>query len=152
MKRKSRGNSVPQNWPSLCGQPGPDDGVDPRDDFKPASRRKNDRKDWQLCRQVFETLSYVVSGDCRDEILRGVIVVDVSPAPDARRLLVSVSPLPGEANFDPLLVMQRLTEATGRFRAEVARTISRRKVPELKFRVVVDPSSIRASQEVSNDE
>ncbi|WP_040592156.1 ribosome-binding factor A [Schlesneria paludicola] len=151
MKRKSGGNSAPKNWQSMCGQPGPEDGRDPRDFFKRTNRRKDDRKDWQLCRQVFETLSYVMSGACGDDILRGVIVVEVSPAPDARRLLVRVCPLPGDTDFNPILVMERLTHATGRLRAEVARSISRRKVPELLFRVVADQSSVARAQGGKDD-
>lgn len=128
----------------MCGQPGPEDGLDPRDFFKPARSRRDSRKDWQLCRQVFETLNYVLSGDSHDDVLRGLLVAEVTPAPDATRLLVTVQPLDVGDTPDPMVILQRLQQAMGRLRAEVGRSISRRKVPELVFRVVLNqapPSS-----------
>lgn len=119
----------------MCGQPGPDDGLDPRDFFKPTRSRRDSRKDWQVCRQVFETLNYVLSGDSRDDVLRGLLVSEVSPAPDATRLLVTVQPLDLTDGVEPITILQHLHEATGRLRAEVARSISRRKVPELIFQL-----------------
>ncbi len=129
MKRKSSH----QKLESMCGQPGPDDGLDPRDFFKKTRSRRDSRKDWQVCRQVFETLNYVLSGDSRNDVLRGLLVSEVSPAPDATRLLVTVQPLDLADGVEPITILQHLHEATGRLRAEVARSISRRKVPELIF-------------------
>ena len=146
MKRKPSGKSFPKYLQSMCGQPGPDDGIDPRDFFKADSRSRNKHKDWQLCRQVSETLSYVLSGECHDETLRDLIVVEVMPAPDARRLRVIVCPLVIDADFNPIFVLQRLQESMGRLRAEVARSISRRKVPELIFQVVADASAAPRSE------
>ncbi len=120
---------------SMCGQPSPEDGVDPRDYFKPSRQKHDRRKDWQLCRQVFETLNYVLSGDSHDDVLRGLLVCEVTPAPDATRVLVSVQSL-DQGDVDPVAILRRLQSAMGRLRAEVARSISRRKVPELAFRIV----------------
>ena len=120
---------------SMCGQPSPEDGLDPRDYFKPTRQKRDRRKDWQLCRQVFETLNYVLSGDSHDDVLRGLLVCVVTPAPDATRMLVSVQSL-DQGDVDPHIIVQRLQAAMGRLRAEVARSISRRKVPELTFCVV----------------
>jgi ribosome-binding factor A len=123
---------------SLCGQPGLDDGVDPRDFFKPARSRRTGRKDWQLCRQVSETLNSILSGECRDDVLQGLYVCDVQPHPDATRLLVTVGPLVRGDTIDPGPVIEHLHRSNGWLRSEVARSISRRKVPELMFRVVPD--------------
>lgn len=126
---------------SLCGEPGPDDGLDPREFFKPAKSRRNSRKDFQLCRQVSETLNYVLSGECRDEILQRLCVCDVQPQPDATRLLVTVCPVINDVDFDPVLAIERLQHSIGWLRSEIARSISRRKVPELAFHVVVNANS-----------
>ena len=152
MKRRSSQNRNRKELDSLCGQPGPDDGVDPRDFFKPPRIRKNSRKDWQLCRQVSETLSYVLSGECHDEILRGLMVDEVQPAPDSHRLLVSLSPFAPDARFNPILALERLQQTVGRLRSEVGRSISRRKVPELVFRVVVHDPATPTTGEVHHDE
>lgn len=74
-----------------CEEIGEDDGVDPREFFrKTASKRSDNRKARQLCRQVAETLELVLSGDCHEEILQTLHVVSVEPAPDASRLLVTL--------------------------------------------------------------
>lgn len=140
MKRKSSR----KNFETMCGQPGTEDGLDPRDYFKPTRQRRDTRKDWQLCRQVFETLNYVLSGGSHDEVLQGLLVSEVVPAPDATRLLVTVQSL--DVGVDPTAILQSLQLAMGRLRAEVARSISRRQVPELAFQVVL-PSPPSASME-----
>lgn len=120
---------------SMCGQPGPDDGLDPRDFFKPERSRRDSRKDRQVCRQVFETLNYVLSANGHDDTLTHLLVSEVVPAPDATRLLVTVQPLNLGDELDPVVILRCLHQATGRLRAEVARSISRRKVPELVFQL-----------------
>ena len=147
MKRKTSRT----NLESMCGQPGPDDGLDPRDFFKPARSRRNSRKDWQVCRQVFETLNYVLSGDARDNLLRGLLVSEVAPAPDATRLLVTVQSLDPSESIDPAAVLQHLRDATGRLRAEVARSISRRKVPELIFQLYINAPTQADCEGGTND-
>lgn len=126
---------------SLCGQPGPDDGVDPREFFKPQSSRRDGRKDRQLCRQILETLNFVLSGELNDDVLRGVYVQQAEPAPDASRILVTVAPLGSVDEGDPALILERLYSASKRLRTEVARSISRRKAPELVFRVALAGST-----------
>ena len=156
MKRKSSQKqcfkSSQEQIESMCGQPGPDDGIDPRDFFKSSRQRRNSRKDWQLCRQVSDTLNYVLSGDCRDEIVQGLIVTEVAPAPDAHRLLVTVCPFAPGDDFSPVVALERLQRLIGRLRSEVARSISRRKVPELIFRVTLNPLSQVAGKEHQYDQ
>lgn len=125
----------------MCGEPGPDDGVDPRTFFKSNPGRRTSRKDWQLCRQVLETLSYVLSENTQDEVLGDLLVCEVAPAPDATRLLVSVRCLDPVHGPAPELILVHLQNVVGRLRSEVAASISRRKVPELIFRVVGETSA-----------
>ena len=49
-----------------------------------------DRKAFQLCHQVAETLEEVLA-ECGDGVLQALRVLDVEPAPDASRLLVTVA-------------------------------------------------------------
>ena len=135
MKRKPSRKAKSTDLSSLCGSPGPDDGIDPRELFKTTRRSKNDRKDRQLCRQVFETLSYVLSSVCHDEHLQDLVVREVIPAPDASRLLVVVCPFPVDDQVNAVEVLQGLYDVVGKLRAEIARSISRRGVPDLVFRV-----------------
>src|SRR4051812_4307536 len=87
---------------AVCDEVGPDDGVDPRELARARMKQHRGagstsgpkgpgRKAWQLGRQVAETLDAVLAGESRDELLRGLRVVSVTPAPDASRLLVTVA-------------------------------------------------------------
>ena len=97
---------------------------------------KENRKAKQLCRQVAETLDLVLSGDCSDELLLCLQVISVVPAPNASRMLVTVSadmPDDGRGHQE---ILDRLNEQSGRLRAEIAASINRKRVPTLVFQVV----------------
>jgi ribosome-binding factor A len=93
------------------------------------------RKALQLCAQVMRTLNSLLVGDA-DPVLRDLMVVEVVPAPDTKRLLVSVVLAPSAAEHDPGEVLSHLHRAQGHLRSEVAAEITRRKVPNLNFRVL----------------
>jgi ribosome-binding factor A len=112
------------------------DGLDPRFD-RHGERPSGKRKTLQLCREVERTLSAVLSGECDDDLLRELIVLSVVPAPNAGRLLVTVG-LPKSAGATVDEVLERLLSKSGQLRSEVAAAVSRRKTPELVFRVVTD--------------
>ncbi len=136
---------------AVCDEIGPDDGVDPREVAKakmaqhrslnPAPRGIG-RKAQQLGRQVGETLDSVLAGDSRDELLRGLRVVSVVPAPDASRLLVTLAPRPpfDAGSIDPAAILAHLQRASGWLRTEVATAVTRRKAPLLAFRLVLEAS------------
>ncbi len=132
-----------------CGEIQEDDGVDPRHFFKhDAGRSKRDRKTQQLCQQVERTLSLVLSGEFSDEVLLSLIVESVIPAPNASQLLVTVSVASGqEDTVNSSVVLERLEQVTGRLRSEVARSITRKRAPGLKFRVV---SALTMRDEIKN--
>ncbi|MBI5760357.1 MAG: hypothetical protein HZA46_17720 [Planctomycetales bacterium] len=94
------------------------------------------RKTLQLCHQVAETLNYVLSGECDDDVLRNFYAVRVDAAGDPSCLLVTVGPLDAGDQTPMADVLQRLARVSGKLRTEVAHSISRRKAPQLLFRVV----------------
>lgn len=110
-------------------------------------RQKVRHKDQQLCRQVAQTLSLALAG-CGDALLRDLYVAGVVPAPDAGRLLVSVYPItaptPRESGQpSDVMSVERMSKILGRLEAaapmlrrEVASAITRKRAPELLFRVV----------------
>jgi ribosome-binding factor A len=131
MKRKQPGQKPK---PELCAEPGPEDGIDPRDQLRDFARKKGGRKTLQLCGQVAEALNYAFAAVCNDDVVRELTVVAVQPAPDESRLLVTVgSVLPGAC--DPVEIMAHLQQVMGRLRSEIATAIHRKKVPQLAFRV-----------------
>jgi ribosome-binding factor A len=138
MNRKRSSNRQMQ---SLCGEVHSDDGVDPTEFFRPTRKpNSNHRKAQQLCHQVADTLSLVLSGEFGDE-LRDLRVVAVTPAPDATQLLVLVAPAVAGSNVDPDAVIVKLAAVAGRLRSEVAMAIARRRAPKLLFQFVAGQST-----------
>jgi len=120
-----------------CAQIHPDDGSDPRVFFrKDGSKTRPDHKARQLCRQVLEVLDAVLASESEDDRLLDLAVVDVEPAPDSTRLLVTVSPRPSPEPADPRAILISLDQASKRLRFEVASAITRKRVPFLAYRVV----------------
>jgi ribosome-binding factor A len=126
---------------SLCGEVHSDDGIDPNEFFRPTRKQNsNHRKAYQLCHQVADTLSLVLSGEFGDE-LRDLRVVAVTPAPDASQLLVLVAPAVEGSSLDPNAVAVKLAAAAGRLRSEVAKAITRKRAPKLLFQFVAGQSA-----------
>jgi ribosome-binding factor A len=116
--------------------PGPDDGRDPRYDKPEQPNKVKNRKALQLCGQVAETLSFVLSGECDDDLLRDLLVESVVPYPTAVRLLVTLVPSVSADNVPMEQIAERLELVRGKLRSEVASAIHRRKAPDLLFRVL----------------
>ncbi|MFO0935401.1 MAG: hypothetical protein U0798_02665 [Gemmataceae bacterium] len=95
-----------------------------------------DRKTSQLCGQVKDALIGIVSG-LGDEWLNGLTVLMVEPAPHAGRLRVTVAADSPADVTDRTAILDHLRRASGLIRSEVARSITRRKMPELVYEVVV---------------
>ena len=120
-----------------CGVINSDDAIDPRHYFY--NKRKHNRKYrkvFQLCRQVADTLQMVLTEG--NETLDGLTLVDVVPAPDSRRMLVILGLDPGvivKSGSEVELIMEQLQQETPRLRAEIARTINRKKTPNLVFEI-----------------
>jgi ribosome-binding factor A len=121
---------------SACSDLGPGDGLDPRLDNKEAPPKVRNRKALQLCAQVAETLSFVLAGECDDDLLRELRVESVVPAPTSARMLVTLSIAGLGTEISREKVTQRLESVRGQLRSEVATAISRRKVPDLLFNLI----------------
>jgi ribosome-binding factor A len=95
----------------------------------------HDRHTMQMCGEVRRTLDLVLTGECDDDVLRGLYVQSVVPAPDAAHLLVTVSPLdPGDAT-PAHTILEHLRIFTGKLRTSVAESINRRRAPDLMFNI-----------------
>jgi ribosome-binding factor A len=120
-----------------CEEFGPDDGLDPREFVKKyrSKPRKTCRKDLQLCGQIMRALSVILTS-CRDEVLQSLEVIDVAPAPNASRLLVTLGFAPSAESRDPLMALAHVEAASAKIRAELASEITRRKMPDLMYKMV----------------
>ncbi len=134
-----------------CGEIRNDDGIDPREFFKAGrTHKKEDRKAKQLCRQVAETLDQVLAGETSDDVLRTLRVVDVIPAPDSSRLLVTLYADCDPEQFNRNEVEMRLSSCKGKLRCDIAAAITRRKAPALAFNVVGPNSATGLQAEGGN--
>ena len=96
--------------------------------------RKPDYKTMQLCRQVQRVLSLTLAGECKDDVLRGVYIESVVPAPDATHLLVRVIVPPDDRSATTLAeVLQSLDRAKGTLRAADRAGHHAKQAPELSF-------------------
>jgi ribosome-binding factor A len=132
--------SHPRRGHLPCDSLGTDDGIDSRDLFRNRSRKKSHHKAHQLCRQVMETINYLLAGDLGDSRLHQVMVDSVTPAPDASRLLVSIRLMDLHPDFDLTAIQSALQGASGLIRCEVASVVQRKKAPELVFLVTPEGS------------
>jgi ribosome-binding factor A len=109
---------------------------DPGED--PYRRRARDHRRWadhktlRLCRQVLEALQIGLVGECGDAVLQQVFVASVDPGADPSKLEVSVEVPP---DVSPADALSRLEHAKGLLRTLAAQAISRKKVPDLIFRL-----------------
>jgi ribosome-binding factor A len=93
-----------------------------------------------LCRQAYRALVGALAGDVADPLLQSLSVVDVTPAPDATRLLVDLMPGAAADSAEPLHeILGRLEAVRGLLRHAVAAAIVRKRAPELVFRVALRP-------------
>lgn len=106
----------------------PGDGVDPRYDEQEHKKVPN-RKALQLCSQIFDALNLILSA-CSDPLLQQLYVGSVVPAPDSTQLLIT---LVAPKDMDKDKVFGSVQGACGMIRSEVARSICRKRVPQLRF-------------------
>lgn len=93
---------------------------------------RNGHKDLQVCRQVFDALTYALA-ELDDPMIAALTLASVTPAPSAARVLVTL--VPAHDGIDPAAALERLREIAPGLREEVAAEVTRRRVPELVFRV-----------------
>lgn len=93
----------------------------------------------QLCRQVERAAAVTLAGECEEEELLGAAVAAVEPAPDAGRLRVTVVLAPGRGPDCLERGRAALFSRAAAFRREVARSVHRKRVPEIVFDVRLAP-------------
>jgi hypothetical protein len=114
----------------------PDEEADPRRFFDETDRSgKRNWKVQQLCKQVERAAAVTLAGECEGDALLGATVAFVKPAPDCSRLMATVVLAPGTSLDDVAEARAALARSAATFREEVARTIHRKRVPEIVFDV-----------------
>ncbi len=89
-------------------------------------------KDLQLCRQVFDALTYALA-ELDDSMIDELALASVVPAPSSARVLVTL--VATRDDIDPDAALDRVRELADELREEVAAEVNRKRVPELVFRI-----------------
>jgi ribosome-binding factor A len=89
-------------------------------------------KDLQLCRQVFDALSLALA-EIDDPSIDDLALASVTPAPTSARLLVTLVPTRSDLDTDAALAC--VHGVLDELREEVAHEITRKRAPELVFRI-----------------
>jgi ribosome-binding factor A len=92
-------------------------------------------KDLQLCRQVFDALTYALA-ELDDPTVAELMLASVVPAPTAARVLVTLVAAREDLAADSAAAaLACIAEVADELREEVAAEITRQRVPELVFRI-----------------
>jgi len=97
-----------------------------------AGGSKRHHKDLQLCRQVFDALTYALA-ELDDALIDELALASVVPAPSSARVLVTL--VATRDDIDPDVALDRVRELADELREEVAAEVTRKRVPELVFRI-----------------
>jgi ribosome-binding factor A len=120
----------------LCDEIGPEDGIDSRQLSRIFAEDKISYKSRQLCKVARQTLSLQLSGEFGDPVLQNLVIVDVTSNEDGSTLLVLFSYEDKSSSMKEVKVMDKLQRVQGSLRAAIARSVSRKRVPALRFKQV----------------
>ncbi len=120
------------------------DGIDPKEEKRQQARRQRKRKpdysSQRLAKQCFDALCL---GSSLTEIgLEDFAITAVHPLGRSGQFLVEIQCVAPLTAYDPREAEERLRLASGKIRFEIAGYLHRKRVPELKFRVI-PPSADR---------
>lgn len=121
---------------SLCGEIHPEDGINPL--FTKHKHHKNiNHKIKRYCRQIHHTLDLTLMS-CGDERLSGIYIKEVEENPFNSTLVVLFC-VPQNTSEDEIEDKYAvLNQLKGMFRKEIAKTINRKRTPELKIQITKD--------------
>ncbi len=102
-------------------------------DMSREHRGHRGHKDLQLCRQVYDALTYALA-ELDDPMIDELVLESVIPAPTVSRVQVTLVPSRDGLDYDEALA--RLNAIAPGLRQDVAMEICRKHVPELIFRIV----------------
>jgi ribosome-binding factor A len=130
-----------KNWlkeaRSLCAEPGPEDGIDPRIIARAMNRKPRGHKSEQLSKQALHTLSMVFAGELTDPVFGELEILDVTTSDDGQFLTVTFSVSDPELLPAESLILEKCNSIEGYLRSTIARSVQRKRIPALKFKIVL---------------
>jgi ribosome-binding factor A len=121
---------------SLCEEIGAEDGIAPRFLHRSSTMEKSGYKNRQLCKTARHTLSLVLGGEFSDPMLQSLSVVDVASNDEGASLLVSLGYIDDGSARHAAQILESLHAVQGVLRSALARSVNRKRVPALRFKLV----------------
>lgn len=131
-----------QSAASLCEEIGPEDGVDPRRLSRTFAMEKEGHKSRQLCKAAQRTLSLLLGGEFSDSLLQCLTVVDVTSDEAGASLSISFIYRNAGSPAHEDRILEKLHAVQGSLRAAIARSVNRRRVPVLRFKLMRSDSEV----------
>lgn len=140
-------NTTNEEILELCGELRPEDGVSSKElakrelaELKKRDRNKPNYHLRQLCKQVYQAIDMAITCDCGDPILDDLKPVWVRPVPKSNSLEVTFTT--SERDLEQIELMHTtLNHVEGILRSAVADSISRKRVPTLRFKIMLEKRS-----------
>lgn len=120
----------------ICGEIGPEDGVDPRLVARAMDRKSRNHKSKQLGKEARHCLSMIFAGELGDPVFQDLEVIDVAATDDGQFLIVSLVRLDTSDEMDDAQVVEKCQAVQGYLRAAIASSVNRKRVPVLKFELL----------------
>ena len=120
----------------LCGEIGPEDGIDPRLIARAKDRNPKSHKSRQLGKEARNTLSMVFAGELGDPIFQDLEVIDVAATDDGQFLIVSLARIDNNVETSEAEILEKCHSVHGYLRAAIAWSVKRKRVPTLKFELM----------------
>lgn len=120
---------------TLCAEIGAEDGIGPR--YLARQREENqhnDRKTRQLCKEAERLISIVLNGEVSDPFIQDLQVLQVSPENNGQFLMVTLC-YPNLNDEYRKIILERLLRLEGYLRSVITRSVCRKRVPRLKFKL-----------------
>lgn len=121
----------------LCAELTPDDGIDPRKYFSRKPKTGSYRKTNQLRKEIELTLSLTLGGELEDPALSNLNIFKVEPIPESGDFLIILEWTSNSRDFQFDKVMLSIKKASGFLRSEVAKSLNRKRVPQLSYRLLI---------------
>lgn len=132
----------------LCGELCPEDGISSKElakrEFAESRKRNRSKPNYhlrQLCKQVYHTIDMAIICDCGDPILDDLKPVWVRPVPKSNSLEITFTT--SERDLGQISRMHyTLNQVEGLLRSAVANSISRKRVPQLRFKIIPEKRTV----------
>jgi hypothetical protein len=117
------------------------DGIDPRIEHRKRQRSRMQEKPDYAAARLASQIARCINANLNCNPLSDFQVQNIVPG-KGNSFVVTLSPVIPQLDYDPQIILRHATDMIPHFRAEIARTIHRKQVPNLRFLVAPSATSL----------